>query len=168
MNLTKRKGITPVISIIILLLIAIALAGAAWMFMSGLVGGFMRGSVSIVMAECLPDPHAPSTVGTIILRNQGNADISLGSINLCDLAPAPIYGDPMIKTPSKTCGALRIERTDGKAMNAYLDKYTIGPGEDVTFRDRNCNISAGPMACTYRFRVVGGAIGAITATVYCG
>lgn len=39
-----RKGITPIISIIILLLITVALAGTAWTYMSGFMGTYTEKS----------------------------------------------------------------------------------------------------------------------------
>jgi flagellin-like protein len=42
-----RKGITPIIAIIVLLLITVALAGAAWTYLSGVMGTYTEKSFVI-------------------------------------------------------------------------------------------------------------------------
>jgi flagellin-like protein len=42
-----KKGITPIISIIVLLLITVALAGVAWVYLSGYLGSQIEKSFSI-------------------------------------------------------------------------------------------------------------------------
>jgi flagellin-like protein len=47
MRRERKKGITPVIAIIILLFITIALAGAAWTYLQGFLLGYTGKSVSV-------------------------------------------------------------------------------------------------------------------------
>ncbi len=42
-----KKGITPIISTIVLLLITVALAGAAWTYMSGFMGSYTEKSFTV-------------------------------------------------------------------------------------------------------------------------
>jgi len=61
-----RKAITPIIGTIVLLLIAIALAGSAWLYISGYLGGQISTAFSIV------DTYKDR----IIIKNQGTAAIT--------------------------------------------------------------------------------------------
>jgi len=153
----KRKGITPVISIIILLLIAIALAGAAWTFMGGLAGSFMKGSLMVVDARCQGITNA-----IIVLRNIGTQTISLGG-DTCK--------NDQIDGTTKKCGRLIISRIDGGSMSrADLDKGKLDPGEEVTFIDEGCDasVAGGPVTCVYTFRVEGAGTGSTEVSVQCG
>jgi len=149
----KRKGITPVISIIILLLIAIALAGAAWTFMGGLAGSFMKGSLMVVDARCEGVKNA-----TIVLRNIGTQSLSLG-----DCLNTGISGS------SKTCGRLIIDRIDGISnMDANLSTLVLNPGQEVTFKDEGCDGTTTPVTCVYNFRIEGAGTGSTKVSVQCG
>ena len=144
-----RKGITPIVSIIILLLITIGLAASAYTFLSGFLGGYTRGAVMIVDSYCL-------TLNTTVikLRNAGTEEMSLGD---CD--------SNFVGT-DKSCGSLTVSRTDGNSMkDANFDKASIKPQQIVKFEDY-CTDTDDPRTCTYRF--VGSGLGAITATVNCG
>ena len=90
-----RKGITPIISIIVLLLITIALAGVAWVYLSGMLGAHIETSFTI------PPGAAYCTSGTItvVVTNTGtttlatadfivaNIDGGAASTNAISLAP---------------------------------------------------------------------------------
>ena len=151
----KRKGITPVISIIILLLIAIALAGAAWTFMGGLAGSFMKGSLMVVETDCQGVKNA-----TIVLRNIGTQEISLGDCN----------SDGSIKTSPTECGRLVIEKLAGNNadMDGALTRRTLKPGQEVTFYDEKCDGTTNPDVCTYSFRIAGAGTGSTKVSVQCG
>ena len=67
-----RKGITPVISIIILLLITISLAGAGWTYMSGYYEAMTAKSFSIV----------DIARNYVLIRNDGTGSIGDGDLTL--------------------------------------------------------------------------------------
>ena len=75
------KGITPIISIIILLLITIGLASAAWTYMSGYMSG--------LMSRVLDVSSSPSCIGgtqvTFIARNAGTNNIGAQSIQCMNM-----------------------------------------------------------------------------------
>ena len=111
------KGITPIISIIILLLITIALAGVAYTFLMGQVYTMISGSFAI------PTGGAYCTAGTITIQitNTGSATL--------------------------TTGDFIIARVDGTDVTASLIAISIGPGEGAVLLDSfNCggNCGAGP------------------------
>jgi len=58
-----RKGITPIISTIVLLLITVALAGAAWVYIGGFMGTYTEKSFTIPTGGAYCD-----NAGTIHVR----------------------------------------------------------------------------------------------------
>jgi flagellin-like protein len=74
-----RKGITPIIAIIVLLLITVALAGAAWTYLSGYLGGLTGKSVEIRDYFCV---GANNNNPTIIVANTGTLSLSTSEISI--------------------------------------------------------------------------------------
>jgi flagellin-like protein len=70
-----RKGITPIISVIILLLITVALAGAAWSYMNGIFTSQTSKSFSVN-----PNPQMCDIMGNfnIYVHNTGTSAIRAG------------------------------------------------------------------------------------------
>ena len=66
------KGISPVISIIIVLLITISLAAAAWTYISGYWGSLVGSNIEITAANCQGGVNA-----TIYIHNIGTNRIDL-------------------------------------------------------------------------------------------
>ena len=77
-----KKGITPIIAIIILLLITVAIAGVAWSFFQGYLYTMMSGSFDI------PIGGAYCTDGTIIVQimNTGQANLTDSDITISRIA----------------------------------------------------------------------------------
>ena len=108
-----KKGITPILSIIILLLITIALAGTAWSFLQGLVFSSITKSFIIPQGGsfCTTDASDVNIV-KLYLRNTGyddklifntpqnGGDFIVGEINAI---PIPYFEDPatQLGTPSE-------------------------------------------------------------------
>ena len=86
------KGLTPIIAIIILLLITVALAGSAWMYMQNYMFGIIGRSGEITSARCIAGNQ-----GMVIIRNIGTNPIpvsgaaSIVVINASTGAPVPVY-----------------------------------------------------------------------------
>jgi flagellin-like protein len=144
-----KKGITPIIAIIILLLITIGLAATAWTYLSGFLVTYTK-SLTLVDSYCAGGVNA-----TVIMRNSGTEAISVGSCT------------SFTGGTSQTCGALTITRTDGNPFsNAGLDKTgTLGTQQMLTFTDV-CTTAGTPRVCTYRFST--GVTGATQVPVTCG
>jgi flagellin-like protein len=143
-----KKGITPIIAVIILLLITVALAGMAWAFLSGYFTGMTGKTIAVVDYSCVN-----SNTAQVIIRNSGTGTIDLGT---CTVAGS-------ITTSTFTCGDLTITRTSG-AMAGKLDKSgNLNQGLNVIFTDA----CTGP--CSYRFVTSSAGIGPNpnTATVTC-
>lgn len=146
-----KKGITPIIAIIILLLITIGLAATAWTYLSGFLSGYTR-SLSLIDSYC-----TGSSTANIILRNSGTEAIALGA-SACSLSGT-----------STACGGLTITRTDGGNLNSASispSSGTLAPRGTLTFTDSGCTSSGTPMVCTYRF--ISGGTGATVASIPCG
>jgi flagellin-like protein len=145
----KMKGITPIISIIILLLITIALAATAWTFMSGMMTSYTR-SFTIVDSYC-----EAGTTTNIKLRYVGTGSDPL-SLDNCNVA--------FSGGNDKTCGSITVTRTDAVFNGANFSTDKITSGQIVTFKD-TCTAS-GTKMCAYRFAGMG--MGSLVSTVSCG
>jgi flagellin-like protein len=150
-----KKGITPIIAVIILLLITVALAGLAWTFLSGYFTGLTGKTIQVSDFFCMGGVNAQITI-----TNTGTETISLGTTGTCDTAGS-------ITGVSESCGDITITRTDGANMHGDLGgATTVRPGGTVVFND-SCWTGSGVSTCSYR--IVGGSsgIGPNTATVSC-
>lgn len=134
-----RKGITPIISIIILLLITIGLAASAYTFMSGYFGT-MTGTSIQVSGVCV---GGTNDYALITVTNIGTASIDLGT---------GCSGTGAITEVSKKCGDVTVTRTDGTTMNADFSADSISKQDSVTFSDEACDA---PNECTYAFTTPG-------------
>ncbi|NIO21501.1 MAG: hypothetical protein GTN76_12360 [Candidatus Aenigmarchaeota archaeon] len=143
-----KKGITPIIAIIILLLITIGLAATAWTYLSGFLAGYTK-SLQLVDSYCMG-----ATTTTVVLRNTGPDPIALG-------ASCSISGSVM------TCGSMTVTRTDANldASAAISTSGNLAAGSTFTFTDV-CTPAGTPAVCTYRF--VAGGTGATVVSVPCG
>ena len=146
-----KKGITPIIAIIILLLITIGLAALAWTYLSGFLAGYTK-SISLVDSYC-----TGTTTANVVLRNSGTEPIALGS------AACSFSGT------STACGSLTVTRTDGGNLNSASINPSSGnlaPMGTLTFTDTGCTPAGTPAVCTYRF--VAGGTGATVVSIPCG
>ena len=87
-----RKGVSAVIATILLLLITIALAGTAYVYMSGVVTGKISKTISIVDLSCTNGDI------TIVLSNDGTSNIADGELKVfVDGSPNSLFGslDPI-------------------------------------------------------------------------
>ncbi|MBD3156148.1 MAG: hypothetical protein GF368_05900 [Candidatus Aenigmarchaeota archaeon] len=65
----NNKGVSAIIATIILLMITIALAGTAYIYMSGMIGGRTNKAISLLDASC------SGTTITLVVSNDGTVDI---------------------------------------------------------------------------------------------
>ena len=141
-----RKGITPIIAVIILLLITVALAGLAWTFLSGYFTGMTAQNIQLIDYSC-----AGNTV-RVIIRNAGSQSITMTS-------PCTI------STSVATCGSLTVIRESNFNTAPTLSLTPVPAGSTTTFTETG--VSAGTH--TYRFSTTTGAGGPSpnVATVSC-
>ncbi len=126
-----KKGITPIIAIIMLLLITIALAGAAYSYISIYWTSITGKNIQITTGYC-----TGGTTANIIIRNMGTLEVTLGDIEIIETTT----GTPITeKNWTSVDGTQVIE--------------TLEPGKTGKF---NATCSG---YCTYRF-IYGGAVGA--------
>ena len=74
-----RKGITPIIAIIVLLLITVALAGTAYTYLMGYMGGLTGKSVEVKDSFCVAGNRP-----TIALINTGTLPLPVNDISIID------------------------------------------------------------------------------------
>ena len=133
------KGITPIISIIVLLLITVSLAGAAYVFLGSYMSGMTGQQLKATALPCVGGTSAYVTI-----TNMGSQVVSLGT---CDVTA--------VTGVSGVCGDITIVRTDGGNMDAtvsadIINASDIGNLDSVTFIDTNCNTR-----CEYAFTRAG-------------
>jgi len=149
-----KKGITPIIAIIVLLLITIALAGTAWTFLSQYIRATAGKNLQMIDSYCLG-----GTTAVVVMKSVGTDTINPGSCGT--------IGSMGSDQTTYTCGDIVITRTDGGDLDeAYLDKTSpIKPQELLTFKDENCTVSGTIKTCTYRF--ITGNMGPVQGVVTC-
>lgn len=117
------KGISAVIATILMLMITIALAGAAYFYISSVFTTQIQG-IEIVDTTCTPGVGAGNV--SVTLRNIGTQDITTSSITIDQLAPAG----------------------DSASVSWSGGATTIGSGKIATFTE-SCS-GTGGRNCIYR------------------
>jgi flagellin-like protein len=86
------KGITPIIAIIVLLLITVALAGVAWSYLQGYMGGLTGKSVEVRDYFCIP--NGGLNYPNIVVANIGTEAITTTEILVLNATSgvAPVGG----------------------------------------------------------------------------
>jgi len=87
LNMKTKKGITPIISIIILLGITVALAGLAWSVLSGYLGGYTEKVFEIPFnggVYCLENGASNWTV-RVFVRNVGTTALVGSDFSLVEI-----------------------------------------------------------------------------------
>lgn len=122
-----KKGITPVIAIIVLLFITIALAGAAWTYMQGFFFGQITKTFNV-------PPNGIYCQGgkiTVIAQNTGY-QTTLG------------VDDFIVKKVTWANGTEIFPLRDTEGAGSENDfKKTLQPGEGDVFIETDCNDKAG-------------------------
>ncbi len=119
--MARMKGITPIISTIVLVLVMVALAGAAWSY----IGGFTSAYTSKVIDLPIGSSYFDGKNVKIMLRNIGTSAINTGSC--------------MTSGNTVTCGDITITR-EGSNNDADIrpSAASISPKGSVTITDYAC------------------------------
>ncbi len=105
-----KKGITPLVAIIILILITVVLVISAWTYVN-------QKMIEVVDSYCINDKV------TIIIQNAGISKIILSTkLN---------YGNPI------QLGEILVSK-EGQNITGLFDKEFINPGEVAIFNDLSC------------------------------
>ena len=146
-----KKGITPIISVIILLLITVGLAAAAWTYMGNFFSSLTAKTIEIPTQKCINGNQV-----MIILHNMGTESISLTN----DVTVLS-NGFPLASlTPAQTLTWCAVNETCTPPSS--LNTVTAGGFGKVIIRD--CTVSGVAKTCSYDFVV---ASRTQTASVYC-
>ena len=121
------KAITPIIAILVLLLITVSVAGAAWAYLSGYFGGMISKGVELMSIDC-------TATGVIIYVNNIGTDRLYMNDDM-NIIREMVYGDCVT------------------AMNISYIPAEIGPGNTGQIIDDGCNSS---VKATPRYRVLAG------------
>jgi flagellin-like protein len=124
------KGISPIIATIVILLVTIVIAGAAWAYISGYFGGMVSKGVEITSIDC-------TTTGVkIYLHN-------IGSDNIDTAADIEV-------TKELVAGAC----TSANMQGTYIP-VTVPPGGTTVLTDAGC-LSTDPTSPVPRYTIVAG------------
>jgi flagellin-like protein len=127
-----RKGITPIIAIIVLLLITVALAGTAYIYISNYMASLTEKSIEVTDRFCLGNDRA-----LLRVANYGTSDVPTSEVEILD----PETGNDV-----STTGEWRF------GVNNTLTDI-IRPDETVKWLS---SPSACANGCTYRVIGAGG------------
>ena len=101
-----KKGITPIISIIVLLLITVALAGVAWTYLSNYLNTQIASSFTIV-------PGSPTCVDvggdnqiTVVVQNTGTTSLGKASFVQAQVDGTDVSGDLSGSVQTKSAGPI--------------------------------------------------------------
>jgi flagellin-like protein len=140
------KGITPIISIIILLLITVGLAAAAWTYMGNYFTSITAKTVEIPTQKCINGNDV-----MIVVHNMGTEDV-----NVTNDMVVLSGGTAVPSTQINWCGVDEDCASDTKTI--------IEPGGFVKAVIFDCTGVGVSKTCVYDFVVAGRTQ---TATVYC-
>ena len=132
----KKKGITPIVAIVILLLIAVAIAGSAYTWIGGYYTGLTGNAISITDTTC-SIVVGDDDVITIRFTNIGTEPLTLSNANMVDRV---VFGEA---TPATTAN--------------YAYDTVVNPGTGGTVTDTQVETAAFTSGATYRYFIeVGG------------
>jgi len=120
-----KKGVTPIIAIIILLLITVALAGAAWTYLQAYMGALIGKSIEVTDAFCINNNEA-----VVLIRNSGTQSF------------VPSDEITVINATTGTVVSVTWSNPDGTAFGSG----SLDPNQIVRFQ-ANC---APGRLCSYR------------------
>lgn len=85
---STRKGITPVVAIVLLLMLTIVAVGGMWAWTSGILSqqqeeaeGQLRSGMEFISLGCVDNPSSADQL-TWTLKNTGRSDIELGDVDV--------------------------------------------------------------------------------------
>jgi len=142
--MSAKKGITPIISIIILLLITVGLAASAWTYMSNYMTTLTAKAIEIPTQQCIEGEKAMA-----IVHNIGTSSILVGGAK----------SDIIIMNSSGSS----IQGTWTDLQDNPLTNITSGGYAKVVI-GTCCSGNECPKTCSYNF-IVGGR--SYTVSVYC-
>ncbi|MBI2084761.1 MAG: hypothetical protein HYT70_04100 [Candidatus Aenigmarchaeota archaeon] len=143
------KGVSTVVATLLMLMITIALAGTAYLYIAGTFQQQLQG-LDIVDAFC-----SGGTQARFVFKNIGT-----NPLTFVNGACAPSPGNTV------TCGSVSVTRTSGGGTATLSgDSATVDPGRTATIIDGSCTSAGTPRSCVYRIVPPTGR--AIPATVSC-
>jgi len=139
-----KKGVSAVIATILMLIITIALAGMAYMYISGVFTGVTQG-IEVADSYCSEQTGSGNEdEAVLIIKNIGTTKLT--SITCIQTAPVDDNGGICTST------------------SAALTGVDIDAGQTQTFKDI-CNGTGSGRSCAYRLSP--GVGKTITASIYC-
>ncbi len=138
-----RKGITPIIAIIILLLITIALAGAAWTFLSGFLGMQIEKSFFATPGGtyCTYDSTNDSYNITVTVANTGTSTIKASDFIVAAIDDSDVTIDPTLEIKIRE-GKVAIRSNNNTAGETWS-----GQGNHVVYIGTTASVQQIPVTC---------------------
>ncbi len=143
------KGITPIISVIILLLITVGLAAAAWTYMGNYFSSITAKTIEIPTQKCINGKDV-----MVVVHNMGTQNVSV-------ISDIVVLNGSTALTSSEIIWC-KLDETCSKAGGNT--KTSVEPGGFAKAVVYDCAVGGITKTCTYDFVVAGRTQ---SATVYC-
>ena len=136
-----KKGITPIIAIIVLLLITIALAGAAWTYLQGFLFSQITKTFTVPPNSIYCSGSGASRTIKVYAQNTGyqsileEADFIIAEVDGADVTGDIISGVSI--DPGKSAMVLNTD-CDGDGCDQGQHTVRIGTGSTVVVEQVNC------------------------------
>ena len=124
----SKKGITPIIAVIVLLLITVSMAGLAYTFLFGVLIGQIEKSFFIPPGGVFCEETASGTQITIVIRNTGTA-AGLAAEDFIIKTVTNATDERSI--PDADFGTSAIQPQDSEAIQTKCGDPTVGCGSGV-------------------------------------
>jgi len=145
-----KKGVSTVIATILMLIITIALAGMAYMYISGVFTTKTQG-IEIVDAYCIESGQTAATLVECLAPPCDQARLTVRNIGTSAITTSGV-------TVTQTAPIADTSTVDGTWAATPLD-----PGVTTTYTD----VCGGTGGRTCQFRLIPPIGGTVTGTVYC-
>lgn len=133
----KRKGVSPVIATLLLIVIAVAAAVLAYIWITGYMGTLAPRETPAQMQERIKIDAVTTTGTTIYVSNIGEIDTSIISAYILDENHAAVCGGPLSTAVSINKGETKsVSVPDTCSLNSgttYIAKVSAKGGAEATY-----------------------------------
>ena len=123
MNVSQRKGVSPIIATLLLIAITVAAGIIVYVFVTGLSGTLTKSGGNQVTEQISLDSYnfqtSPANFLTLYLRNTGTSAVTISSVYF-NGSPADFFGSCGVNngTTNTTTGAITLTYTSGTDTTA--------------------------------------------------
>ena len=123
-----KKGITPIISIIVLLVITIALAGAAWSFLQGYLFSQIQKTFTVTQGAA----YCTNGVITVQVLNTGQSQLTTGDFGIVSYDGTDLVGTASVRSVTIPAGEARTLISHNCGGSCPSGSHTLDIGTSST------------------------------------